>query len=367
MVDSNLTQDDKLRALGIRSPEAGSDISQDLFETIQEAFDSLDEFEDEIDNFTSFDEFENYLVNQGILDAEDAERLRQRIEARFGDYQSLLDEIDSADTFNEWISQYNPGGGVTGGSNQGVRFHEQAGVSRNGIQVPAGTVEVYGARVEFSETDPSANPEISFTTSNISASSTTIGVQTTQTFDIFPEEVVISADVTNTSGGEAEITSRLYEDDEEVETTTSTFADGETVEVSFAVRPSGLGQHDFRINQSDSVTITVDPSNSPVPIPPDLSYANFTLSPDSETIGSTDTPFLPQSQITADITNESGYPVTAFIDLFVEGESVSQKEIEFDTGETREVSFVHTFPISYGDYEVQIENGPTKTFEVRYA
>ena len=34
----------------------------------------------------------------------------------------------------------------------GIRIHEEDGVSKDGVEVPAGTVEVYGLKVEFSHT-----------------------------------------------------------------------------------------------------------------------------------------------------------------------------------------------------------------------
>ena len=257
MGESSLTQEDKLRALGIRQPNQSIDLDAELFDEIAEAYEeAFNDFLDDVDGLDSFEEFEDFLVDEDILSAEDAEQLRTRLESRFEEFGEFEDDLNTYESFDEWFNDFNAGETLTGGTkdedgtvNQGIKFHEQDGVSRAGVPVPAGTVEVYGPRVEFSQTDPAIeDPDASLLTQNLTVSNTT---------PTRFETVTYSADITNTSGYSTSFSIRLYEDDSRVASKSVSFRVNETKTVEFERSYEEYDSFDVRINDSDEETVVV--------------------------------------------------------------------------------------------------------------
>jgi len=201
---SDLTEDQKLVMLGLRSPNQQATAFEGAFVTLQNNIASdWDEFQElyEDASIASFDDFETWLTNNGISSA-DASNIRSQFESKFSfaDFDSTLLGSTSWEDFK---SNFRVGSGLRselktedGLSIGGVQVYEEGGIGRAGQSIAAGGVEVYGTEVHFSQSaavggeqtpaeDQSANP---ITYSNLSVSDTT---------PVPFEDIDVSATVTN--------------------------------------------------------------------------------------------------------------------------------------------------------------------------
>ena len=153
---SELTEDQKLIKLGLRSPNqtqsAGSEAIEKLKNKISEEWATFQEnFEDA--NLSSFDDFETWLTNNGF-DSDTATNIRNQFEqkyASFSDFKTKV--IDDFESFADFENDFASNTGLrsdredadTGLSAAGIKVFEEAGVGRSGQSIPAGGVEVYGA------------------------------------------------------------------------------------------------------------------------------------------------------------------------------------------------------------------------------
>jgi hypothetical protein len=263
MAESSLTQADKLRALGIRSPDQSIELDLQLFEDIKEWFkeneDGFSSFEDEAKNQGDYSSLEQYLVDNNILSSENADQFITKIQNKYDDYTAFTNDLSNYESFDEFINSFNPGSGLTGDTkdsegdpNQGIRFHSEDGVSRAGVPVPKGTVEIYGPRVEFSQSAPAIdNPEAALSVSNFTVSNTI-----PQKYEV----VTYSADLTNDSGYSTSFSIKLYEDDEVAASKNVEFGVGETKTVEFTQQYTVLRSFDASIMDSSTTTVTVAPA-----------------------------------------------------------------------------------------------------------
>jgi len=263
MADSSLTQADKLRALGIRSPDQSIGLDLQLFEDIKEWFkeneDGFSSFEDTANNEGSYSELEQYLVDNNILDAENADQFITKIQNKYSDYKAFTDDLTNYESFDEFINTFNPGSGLTGdtkdsegNNNQGIRFHSEDGVSRAGVPVPKGTVEIYGPRVEFSQSDPPIdNPEASLSVSNFSVSEQIVNPN---------EPVTYSASVSNGSGYATTFSIKLYEGDAVAASKSVEFGPTETKTVEFQRIYQTIQTFEASIMDSGTISIAIAPS-----------------------------------------------------------------------------------------------------------
>lgn len=241
-----LSGDEKLRALGLKLPSSEENpYEQDFLELRNALNEDYGTFSTDLDGLSSFDEFESYLINDQGLSAEAASNLRQNVEQRYGDYLTFTDSVSAYDSFESWEATFNYGrtfGGdiydAEGNQTSGIRVHSQNGVSREGVSVPAGTVEVFGPRVEFSQTGAPAASTSSpvFNVYDLYVSTTTPDPG---------ETVAIAASVENTGGQRADFTFVLTED--------GTRVDSHTVSVS----PGGVKRHQFTRTYTSYVSVEV--------------------------------------------------------------------------------------------------------------
>ena len=261
---SSLTQEDKLRALGLKSPDQSIELDLELFEDIKDWYeenkDGFSSFEDDANNESSFADLKQKLIDDGVLSQEQADQLFTKIENKYeGDYTAFTDDLSNYESFDEFINSFNPGSGLTGDTkddsgdpNQGIRFHSEDGVSRAGVAVPKGTVEIYGPRVEFSQSAPAIdNPEAAISVSNF-----TVSNQIPVKFEI----VTYSADLTNESGYSTSFSIKLYHDDAIRSSKTVEFGVNETKTVEFTEQYNTLRSFDASIMDSGTITVSVIPA-----------------------------------------------------------------------------------------------------------
>jgi hypothetical protein len=252
---SSLTQTEKLRALGLKRPDSSTNPYSALFDEIASQKD-YSTFSSDVNGQASFSEFETYLTDTIGMSSADAARFRSRMEqkyASFSDFQSALSGFSS---YEEWKGSFSwgttIGGDTTDGDKvtSGVRIHGEDGVSYDDVAVGKGTVEVFGPRIEFSQTDAAIDASTDFAVTNLTVSDTTPQKG---------ETINISADITNNSGYGTDFTAKLLEDSSVKKTKTVSFDPSETKTVSFSRTYSELVSVEVQINDSGTQTVSVEP------------------------------------------------------------------------------------------------------------
>jgi len=253
---SSLTQVEKLRALGLKSPDASNNPYTGLFDEI-EGQKSFSEFNTDVQGQSSFGEFETYLTDTIGMSADDASRFRTRMEQKYADFSTFQSELSGFSSFEGWRGSFSWGttlaGDTTDGQDitSGVRIHGEDGLSYAGVEVGKGTVEFFAPRIEFSQTDAPIDASTDFLVANLSVSNTTPTVY---------ETVQISADITNNSGYGTSFTAKLLEDSSVIKSKTLSFDPSETKTVTFDLRKTNNVSVDVQINDSSTETVVWIPA-----------------------------------------------------------------------------------------------------------
>lgn len=267
-MSDKLQPEDKLKALGLKLTESQESPLRDEFDALENAVSGLSngftEFQNDVSNEGSFDNFENYMTNDLGLTSTEASRLRQKFEAKYGDYNTFDTEVNSFSTFDAWRNSFVWGDTIGGETtsdgetrNAGIRIHSEDGITRDDVAVPAGAVEVFAPEIHFSQTgatvDEDPDKSSVFSWSNMSASETTINPGDT---------ITLSADLTNNGSYPENYTPALIIDDATVKTADTITVDANATQtVSFSRTFDDLGVFDVRISKSSTVQVSVVPPN----------------------------------------------------------------------------------------------------------
>lgn len=252
---SSLSQVEKLRALGLKSPDASNNPYENLFDQI-EAEKDYSTFRNDVQGQSSFGEFETYLTDTIGMSSSDASRFRTRMEQKYTDFADFQSTLDDFSGYPGWRGSFSWGTTIAGdttdgdGPTSGVRVHGEDGISYDNVRVGKGTVEIFGPRVEFSQTDPPIDATTDFSATNLSVSDTTPYAY---------ETITISADITNNSGYGTSFTAKLLEDGSVVKSKTLDFGPSETLNVEFTRRYTDYVSVEVAINDTASETVTVIP------------------------------------------------------------------------------------------------------------
>lgn len=254
---SELTQVEKLRALGLKSPDASDNPYEELFDEIEAVKSEFSNFRDDVQSLSSFGEFETYLTDTIGLSSEQASRFRSRMEQKYADFATFQSDLDGFDSYEGWRGSFSWGTTLAGdttdgeGATSGVRIHGEDGISYANVSVPKGTVEVFGPRIELSQTDPPIDASTDFSVTNLTVSDTLPTVY---------ETVQVSADITNNSGYGTSFTAKLLEDSSVTKSKTLSFDPSETKTVTFDLRKTESVSVDVAINDSATETVTWVPA-----------------------------------------------------------------------------------------------------------
>jgi len=254
---SSLTPKEKLKALGVSAPAVQNNPFLTEFGAIEDY--GFSQFVTDVQGQASFAEFETYLQNTVGLSASDAEQFRKRMEqkyASFSDFQNALSGFSNED---EWINSFSWGTTIAGDTTEadgqtlggGIRVHAEAGVSYDGVSVPAGSVEIFGSEIHTSQSGASSTKQSAFTTTNLTISDTTP--------DLF-EEITIGADVTNNNGYNDRATAKLIEDGEVVDSKSFLVGANSTRSISFTRQYTELVSVEVRINDTPTQDVIVVPT-----------------------------------------------------------------------------------------------------------
>jgi len=264
---SELTEDQKLVKLGLRSPNqtinAGAELLEKLKSKVAEEWDKFQEnFEDA--SLSSFDEFETWLVDNGF-DQTTATNIRNKFEDKYPSFSefktTLIDEYDSWEAFeNDFASN----AGLrsdrktdNGLAAAGMKVYEESGVGRSGQSIPAGGVEIYGKEIHFSQSsavrdtkDESSGADDAIEYSNLSVSPTGIRVGDT---------VTVEADLDHNTPFAGSVVADFIVDGNtrESKTIQLTGNDNKTVSFEYTAGEDGTGTFALAIEDLDPVDVTV--------------------------------------------------------------------------------------------------------------
>lgn len=263
---SDLTEDQKLVMLGMRSPNQQSTAQSTTVQTyknnIAKEWDTFQEnFEDE--GLTDWAGFETWLTDNGVT-ADTASNVRSSLESKYPTFSDYSDVVLDSTSWEDYQSNFKVGSGLRsslktedGQSIAGVQVYEESGVGRAGQEIEAGGVEVYGTQVHFSQSatvgneqepaeDQSTNP---ITYSNLSVSNTT---------PVPYEEIEVSADVTNNTNIPGfGVVVELVVDDAVSKTKTVEVPANSTASVTFTIEFAEYESHEVTIGDLSPQTVVV--------------------------------------------------------------------------------------------------------------
>jgi len=273
---ADLSSDKKLVWLGFKNPQqdvnqAGTDLQKlkdnvGDFGTFQDQLDAYDLDGDGSDeDISDFTQFKTYLEDNGFTSLE-ADSFIQKIKnsfedadedgSKYGDFETYVQ--DTATSYEELQSQFGSTSGMTGETETadgekvtGIIFHEEVGVSKDGVNVPPGTTEIIGNRIEFSQTDQIETGEPLMSYSNLQVSETT-----PYTY----ETITISADLENIGDVSGDAYPQLKVDGEVVKAQGPIFLfNGESTTVEFEYSFEELVSVEMTIDTLESQTVSVIP------------------------------------------------------------------------------------------------------------
>ena len=253
---SSLTQKEKLRALGVKSPAVQNNPYIDIFDAIRDAKD-YSTFTSDVNGQADFAAFETYLTNTIGVSTESASRFRSRMEQKYSSFGDFGTALSGFSSYDEWINSFSWGTTIAGDETDGtqisagIRIHGEDGLSYDGVNVPKGTLELFGPRIELSQTPPPIDASASFSTANL------------QIDDTLPnpyQTITITADVTNNSGYGLDHTAKLTFDGQVVESKTVGIGAGATETVEFTYSFPDYESVDVKVNEAGPTTVTVIPA-----------------------------------------------------------------------------------------------------------
>lgn len=264
----------KLTWLGLaRAAQSLSEVKGEI-ELLKENVGSWENFEDGVDDQTQYSEFNTYLQNNGFTSTE-ADTFIQKIKNNFTDDDNsgtTWDEfhdfvVDTADSYEEFQNQFGNQNTLTsdlevkdgankGNSAAGIKVFDSAGVTRDGVDVPAGAVEVFGTEVHFSKTDNTTDGSVDPGTISYS------NLRTDDSDDVVDvgQSITISADVENTHDSEQQISTALTEDGFVIRAESFRVQANSNRTISFTVTKDEYVCHDYQIAGLSPITVCWEPS-----------------------------------------------------------------------------------------------------------
>lgn len=263
---ADLSDEEKLVWLGLKQPKQEVTIIKGDLNKLQDAL-TFEQFQSDLDDVADFSELNTYLQNEANFSSDEADSFIEKIQQNFSDEDSsgsVYDEFkdytqNTATTWetfkNNFGNQATFSGEVETESGEpaaGIRVHDQNGVSYDGVVVPAGTVEVFGTRVEFSQQDTPFTGEALISYSNLQVSNT------------IPEKfetITISADIDNIGDVFGDAYPQLKIDGEVVSTAGPiTIPNGGSDSIEFTWTFTELQSVEMTIGALEPETVSVIPT-----------------------------------------------------------------------------------------------------------
>lgn len=253
--------EEKLVWLGIKTNAAkvnklAADVAQ-LSETVGD----WGSFQDLVtDDVTSYAELNTELVDTYGWSQEDADAFISRLENEFNSFSDFQTSVDGFESYEDLQSLFDSASTFAGDAETetgqpaaGIRIHESSGTSYAGVSLPAGTTEVFGTRIEFSQQEPVRGTREAVTYGSISTD------DADNVANVFAS-ITFSVDVTNPNNFSTTASIPLTEDGDVVKSKEVRFNASETKTVSFTVTKQDYICADYAIGKSDSVLACWVPS-----------------------------------------------------------------------------------------------------------
>lgn len=240
---------EKLIWLGVnRSSQRHSTVKKEI-QMLRNNVGDYDTFSSDLDNVSSESDFKSYLNNNGFSSSE-ADSFISKINDSFKDSDnsgSSFDEFkdyvqNTGESYSDLKTKFETQSGfgseleTEGGTPAaGIRTFEESGQTHNNIQVPAGTVEVFGQEIHFTQTgtvkqdgsgSTSGESNISISNFRKSSNSEIVPIGTTVEF---------RADVTNNASQNESVMLSLTEDFEVIDSIMLNIDAGSTKTILFTV------------------------------------------------------------------------------------------------------------------------------------
>lgn len=260
MSDENqLKAKQKLQWLGLSSAAQSLSEIQGEINKIEEFYESNDlnyiDFQNDIAELENYSEFQTtYLEDKIDFTTEEAEQFIEKIKQQFETFADFQDYIQfQTSGFEDIKLAFNSSSEFTsevtnesGEPAAGVRFHESDGTTKDNVSVLAGTTEIYGREVHFSQSDftgdDSEEIDGEFTFDNIRTVPEDGELDNNQQGEI-------KVDITNSGGSEA-TRATLTEDGTNIQQKEPFVGNGETITISFFVTRENAA-HDYQV-QADT-------------------------------------------------------------------------------------------------------------------
>lgn len=247
--------------LGIKSPSANQNTASGDVERLKANVGDWAAFVTLVEGSTTWSEFNTALTDNGFTQQQ-ADDLINRAQQAFEDEDSSGTDWDEykdfvtgdSTSYTEYKTEFPTTTGIRsetttedGQPAAGIRVHDSAGVSYAGVSLPAGTTEVFGSRIEFSQQEsPVSADELTY--SNIRTD------DADDVVNVF-QSITISADVTNPNSFQGTVTVPLQEDGSVIQRQEVTVDGSSTTTVSFTVTKEDYICADYAIGSSSAVTV----------------------------------------------------------------------------------------------------------------
>lgn len=248
-----LNQRVKLVWLGVKSPSISTSSFNDPYLQLQNLY-SFSEIQDKFTNdWSSYSDYKsdvdasNRNDGKGITNYFDWEQKLKKIYNDWGNHEDHF--VNQYNSYSDFRAEFSEDKQLVSEEvDAGVRIFDTKGETEDGITAPAGSVEIFGEEIHFSDTGGGSRDDQSgdIVVDNISASnhSPDVGVS-----------VTISADVTNNSNTVFSGPLSLYEDGFEFKSNSVVVNDGESTSIEFTVTKNEPEVFAYRIATSNLIEV----------------------------------------------------------------------------------------------------------------
>jgi len=253
-MSTSLDAEERLVWLGVQTNSAKVNALQGDVNQLKDTVGEWGDFQTAVDDNTSFSELETDLINNYGWSQEDAQAFTDRLSREFNSYTDFADQVNNQFTsyddlqgvFDQATTFQGDAQTDTGQPAAGIRVHESDGTSYSGVSVPAGTTEIFGVRVEFSQQDPPRGTTEPVTYANM-ASDDADDVATVY------GSITFSADVTNPNGWQVDQQVSLTEDGSVISSKNVSIAANSTKTVEFTVTKQDYICAEYAIGDLDPI------------------------------------------------------------------------------------------------------------------
>jgi hypothetical protein len=245
--------------LGVKEPQTNlSEIKSDI-ERLKDSVGTWSDFQNLVSNSADYSEFEQNLLNEGFP-SDKVGAFIDKIQDQYSSYTAFQDDVVNVLTsYIEFQSRFGNQHGLTGSRRTadgepvaGLRVHDESGVSYSGINVPAGTTEIYGRRIEFSQQDAGVNyADLTYSNQSTDDSDNVVTIY---------QDITISADASNPNSFGMNATIPLKADGSVIAQETIRLEANVTRSVSFTLSRSNYVCEDLAIGTLSPITVCWVPS-----------------------------------------------------------------------------------------------------------